>query len=303
MVAGQTLGIKLAVATTQSCNRAYRLRLPPEPRLLAKTGQHRTEWQRQLLNVASELAKKTNVSSLHITFMPEDEWQLAGGCGLLQRLDTQFHWYNNDYSNFEEFQGRNFRRKSAKTSGASGAKRFKTTSTSNGSRAVTLLRRHWDAFFEFYEDTTYRKWGSSYLTREFFSLINETMPEKVLLILAKRRGNYVAGAINFIGGDTLFGRNWGCTEHHPFLHFEICYYQAIDYAIAHNLRCVEAGAQGSHKIARGYLARETYSAHWLANDDFRRAVEDFLQREQRYVKSDIEYVKAHSPFKTVLADD
>ena len=149
-------------------------------------------------------------------------------------------------------------------------------------------------------DTTYRKWGSNYLTREFFSLINETMPDQILLILAKRENRYIAGAINFIGEDTLFGRNWGCIEYHPFLHFEVCYYQAIDYAIANKLLCVEAGAQGSHKIARGYLARETYSAHWLANESFKQAVADFLQREQSYVKSDIEYVRTHSPFKTVL---
>lgn len=269
------------------------------PRLLAKTGTHQSDWRRGLLNVATELATQTRVSSLHITFMSEEEWQLAGSCGFLQRLDTQFHWYNEGYANFDQFleelsskKRKNIRRERRDAVQADVQIEWVTGSD--------LKEHHWDAFFEFYTDTSYRKWGSNYLTREFFSLIGESMPENTLLILAKRDGRYVAGAINFIGGDTLFGRNWGCTEHHPFLHFEICYYQAIDFAIEHKLRCVEAGAQGSHKIARGYLARETYSAHWLASDDFKEAVADFLQREQRYVKSDIEYVQTHSPFKATL---
>lgn len=269
------------------------------PRLLAKSGPYRIEWQRQLLEVATQLAGKTNVSSLHITFMPEEEWKLAGASGLLQRLDTQFHWYNQGYRDFEQFQDELSSKK------RKNIRRERREACQDGIEIewVTgsdLKEHHWDAFFEFYMDTTYRKWGTNYLTREFFSLINESMPEQILLILAKRNDRYIAGAINFIGGDTLFGRNWGCTEHYPFLHFEVCYYQAIDFAIANKLQCVEAGAQGSHKIARGYLARETYSAHWLANESFKDAVADFLQREQRYVKSDIEYVRTHSPFKTVL---
>lgn len=269
------------------------------PRLLAKTGSYQQEWQRQLLNVATELAARTKVSSLHITFMTEAEWQLAGSCGMLQRLDTQFHWYNDSYDDFEQFlselsskKRKNIRRERRDAVLADVEIEWVT--------GTDLKEHHWDAFFEFYTDTSYRKWGSNYLTREFFSMVSESMPESTLLILAKRAGRYVAGAINFIGGDTLFGRNWGCTEHHPFLHFEVCYYQAIDFAIERKLRCVEAGAQGSHKIARGYLARETYSAHWLASEDFKEAVADFLNREQRYVKSDIEYVQTHSPFKTTL---
>lgn len=269
------------------------------PRLLAKPGPHQQEWQRQLLAVAAQLVEQTKVSSLHVTFMPEDEWSLAGACGYLQRLDTQFHWYNNDYRDFEHFQSElsSKKRKNIRRERREALQNDVEVEWVTGN---DLTEAHWDAFYDFYMDTTYRKWGSSYLTREFFSLISENLPDQTLLILAKRHGRYIAGAINFIGGDTLFGRNWGCVEHHPFLHFEICYYQAIDYAIAHNLRCVEAGAQGSHKIARGYLARETYSAHWLANESFKEAVAGFLQREQRYVKSDIEYVKTHSPFKTVL---
>ena len=269
------------------------------PRLLAIPGEHRRDHQRHLLEVATELAKRNQISSLHVTFMLEDEWQLAGNLNLLQRLDTQYHWYNNNYHNFEQFLDElsSKRRKTIRRERREAIVNDIDVEWVTGS---DLLEHHWDAFFEFYEDTTYRKWGSSYLTRQFFSLIGETMPEQVLLILAKRDNRYVAGAINFIGGDTLFGRNWGCTEHHPFLHFELCYYQAIDFAIAHKLKVVEAGAQGSHKIARGYLARETYSAHWLADANFREAVADFLRREKRYVESDINYVEEHSPFKVTI---
>lgn len=268
-------------------------------RLLALPGNHKADRQRQLLAVASRLAEKINVSSLHITFMPKLEWELAGSTGMLQRLDTQFHWYNNDYADFTSFEGQlsSKKRKNIRRERRVAVENDITIEWVTGS---DLQESHWDAFYDFYLDTSYRKWGSNYLNREFFSLIGESMPDRVLLILAKRSGQYVAGAINFIGSDALYGRNWGCIEHHPFLHFEVCYYQAIEYAITHNLDRVEAGAQGAHKIARGYLARETYSAHWLANESFREAVADFLQREQSYVKSDIAYVEAHSPFKSVL---
>ena len=271
------------------------------PRLLAKHSEDKRDRQRQLLAVATQLAQKVNVSSLHITFMEKEEWELAGSTGLLQRLDTQFHWYNSDYSDFAKFELElsSKKRKNVRRERREALQNDIEIEWVTGS---DLKEAHWDAFYDFYIDTSYRKWGSSYLTREFFSLIGESMPERVLLILAKRNGKYVAGAINFIGDDALYGRNWGCIEHHRFLHFEVCYYQAIDFAIANKLSRVEAGAQGSHKIARGYLARETYSAHWLASESFKEAVADFLQREQRYVESDIAYVEAHSPFKTILAD-
>ena len=271
------------------------------PRLLARDGEFNKEWQRQLLSVATQIAAKTNVSSLHITFMPQEQWELAGSLGLLQRLDTQFHWYNHDYVDFADF-AQELSSKKRKNIRQERRKAIQNDIEIEWVTGSDLKEHHWDAFFEFYTDTTYRKWGSNYLNREFFSLIGESMPEKVLLILAKRNGSYVAGAINFIGEDALYGRNWGCVEHHPFLHFEICYYQAIDFAISQKLERVEAGAQGSHKIARGYLARETYSAHWLANEQFKEAVADFLQREQSYVKSDIAYVDSHSPFRTVIDD-
>ena len=159
-----------------------------------------------------------------------------------------------------------------------------------------LNAEHWDAFYQFYIDTGSRKWGSPYLTRDFFDRITDTMAEDVLLILCRRSGRYIAGALNFIGGDTLFGRNWGCIEDHRFLHFETCYYQAIDFAIAKGLKRVEAGAQGGHKVARGYLPQATYSAHWIREPNFRRAVERYLQDEREYVQQDIEAVEDHAPF-------
>ncbi len=156
--------------------------------------------------------------------------------------------------------------------------------------------RHWDAFWRFYQDTGSRKWGSPYLTRAFFDLIQRDMRDDVLLVLAERGGKAVAGALNFIGRDTLYGRYWGCTEHHPFLHFELCYYQAIDHAIARGLR-VEAGAQGEHKLARGYLPVETHSLHWLREPAFRKAIADYLVAEARAVDNEIEVLTSYGPFR------
>ena len=160
-----------------------------------------------------------------------------------------------------------------------------------------LTEEHWDAFFEFYMDTGSRKWGQPYLTRDFFTRLHASMADKVVLIMARRDGRWIAGALNLRGSDTLFGRNWGCIEQHPYLHFEICYYQAIDYAIAHGLQRVEAGAQGEHKLARGYLPVPTYSAHWIADPAFRRAVADFLKRERQHIEADIAAYTEHSPFR------
>jgi uncharacterized protein len=165
-----------------------------------------------------------------------------------------------------------------------------------------LTEDAWDAFFEFYMETGSRKWGRPYLNRKFFSLIGESMAKDVLLVMAKRDGRWIAGAINFIGSDTLFGRNWGAIEHHPFLHFEVCYYQAIDFAIAHRLKVVEAGAQGEHKIARGYLPRTTYSAHFIADRGLRRAIDDYLLRERAYVEEAGRELTEAGPFRK-SADD
>ena len=266
-------------------------------RLLARDLSPDTE--RALLGACARVAEQMAVSSLHITFLPENQWQLAGELGYLQRMDQQFHWYNPGYASFDEFladlsskKRKNLRRE-RRDAVADGVDIEWVTGDD-------LTEAHWDAFYEFYMDTGSRKWGSPYLTRRFFSLIGDTMAEDVLLVLCRRGGRYIAGALNFIGGDTLFGRNWGCIEHHRFLHFETCYYQAIEFAIHRGLKKVEAGAQGGHKVARGYLPEPTYSAHWIGDPGFRRAVADFLERERRYVEEEIDYVETRTPFKATL---
>ena len=265
-------------------------------RVLIAPGADKERYQQHLLQAAVNIAKKINVSSIHVTFLPEEQSQVAAKCGFLERLDTQYHWRNNDYSIFDDF----LKDLSAKKRKNLRRERREAVSSGISIEWVTgsdLEEKHWDAFYEFYTDTSYRKWGSPYLTREFFSEISVRMPEKTLLILAKRNDKYIAGAINFIGGDTIFGRHWGCIEDHRFLHFEICYYQAIDYAIEHNLRYVEAGAQGGHKFARGYMPRTTYSAHWVADPSFKQAVAQFLNEESHYVHRDVDYLEKHSPYR------
>ena len=266
-------------------------------RLLAADGDPATE--QILLGACIQVADQISVSSLHLTFMPEAQWQAAGEMGLLKRMDQQFHWHNPGYDRFEDFldhlaskKRKNLKRE-RREAVAAGIEIERLT-------GADLKEHHWDAFYEFYLDTGSRKWGSPYLTRSFFSLINDVMPEDILLIMCRRNGRYIAGALNFIGGDTLFGRNWGCIEHHPFLHFETCYYQAIDFAIERGLKKVEAGAQGSHKVARGYLPQATYSAHWICDPGFRQAVADYLKEERRYVAQDIEYTEQRSPFKSTV---
>jgi predicted N-acyltransferase len=219
-----------------------------------------------------------------------------GKLGFLQRTHQQFHWLNNDYETFEDFLAALSAKK------RKNIRRERREATANGIEIERLTgsdiqEQHWDAFYRFYLDTGSRKWGSPYLTREFFSLVGETMADDILLILCKRDGRYVAGAINFIGSDCLFGRNWGCIEHHPFLHFEVCYYQAIEFAIERGLKRVEAGAQGSHKLARGYLATHTYSTHWIVNESFSEAVSHFLNQERAYIDEEIDYLEERSPFK------
>jgi len=252
-----------------------------------------------LLGAAMQVSQQIDVSSLHITFMPESQWQLAGALGYLKRMDQQYHWHNPGYGSFDDFLAdlSSKKRKNLKRERREALANDIEIEWVTGS---DLSEDHWDAFYRFYIDTGNRKWGSPYLTREFFSLISERIPEHVLLILCRRNDRYVAGALNFIGGDTLFGRNWGCIEHHPFLHFEVCYYQAIDFAIARGLKKVEAGAQGGHKVARGYLPEATYSAHWISDAGFRDAVQRFLEDERRYVAEDIDYTEQRSPFKSTV---
>ena len=250
-----------------------------------------------LLDACIGVAQKTQVSSMHMTFMPKNQWDYANQSGFLSRIDQQFHWYNAGYQGFDQFLS-DLASKKRKN-----LKRERRDALANGitiewATGDSLNEQHWDAFYHFYVDTGARKWGTPYLTREFFSLIGQTMPEDILLILAKREDKYIAGALNFIGGDTLFGRNWGCIEDHRFLHFEVCYYQAIDFAIKHNLKKVEAGAQGSHKVARGYLPQATYSAHWISDPNFKDAVRRFLDEERQHVADDIAYIEHRSPFSS-----
>ena len=252
--------------------------------------------ENQLLATLVQITRKLKLSSAHITFMPKMQWERAGKLGFLQRVDTQFHWNNANYESFDAFLDdlSSKKRKNIRRERRDALRDGIEIEWVTGS---DLREHHWDAFYDFYVDTSYRKWGSPYLNREFFSRVSDSMPNETLLILCRRDGRYIAGAINFIGSETLFGRNWGCIEDQRFLHFETCYYQAIDFAIDRGLRNVEAGAQGGHKISRGYLPQPTYSAHYIANDDFRSAVARFLDEEKQYVVQDIEYLEMHSPFR------
>jgi predicted N-acyltransferase len=243
-----------------------------------------------------ELARRHKVSSLHITFPTEGEWQRLGEAGFLQRMGQQFHWENQGYASFDDFlaalssRKRKTIRKEREGALAGGIAIHTLTGTA-------IEKRHWDAFFRFYISTSDRKWGSPYLTREFFDLIGARMADRIVLIMAEKNGRLIAGALNLRGGDTLYGRNWGCAGDFPFLHFEACYYRAIDFAIAHGLKRVEAGAQGQHKIQRGYLPSPTYSAHWIRDPGFKRAVADFLTRERRAVVHEMDELAELSPFR------
>ncbi|MES0808452.1 GNAT family N-acetyltransferase [Roseibium sp. SCPC15] len=244
-----------------------------------------------------QLCKRTGASSVHSTFLTEPEWTTLGELGYLQRTDQQFHWENNGYDCFDDFltdlasrKRKAIRKERREALCAEGIEVEWITGSD-------LTEAHWDAFFKFYMDTGSRKWGRPYLNRDFFSLINERLAEQTLLVLAKRNGRYIAGALNFMGSETLFGRHWGCTEHHPFLHFELCYYQAIDFAIDRGLKRVEAGAQGAHKLARGYMPATTYSAHWIAHEGLHQAVADYLERERFAIERENEALVEHAPFK------
>lgn len=251
---------------------------------------------RLLVAAMIEIAQRAKVSSLHVTFPTKSEYELLGEAGFLQRLGRQFHWENQGYGNFDDFLGAlNARKRKQIKRERRAANEGISIETLNGPE---ISARHWDAFFRFYTSTSDKKWGSAYLTREFFDLLGQRMGERVVLVMAKQDGRYVAGALNLMGKETLYGRNWGCVGDFPFLHFEACYYRAIDFAIARGLKRVEAGAQGAHKIQRGYLPAPTYSAHWIHDPGFRHAVEDFLKRERRAVENEMEELEEGlSPFK------
>jgi predicted N-acyltransferase len=243
-----------------------------------------------------ELCRIRDASSAHITFATESEWRLLGQEGFLQRIDQQYHWFNADYRSFDDFLAALAARKRKII------KRERRDALAPGIEVVWLTGSDvtesvWDTFFAFYMETGSRKWGRPYLTRKFYSMIGEAMADRILLVLARRAGRFIAGAINFIGSHALYGRHWGAIEHHPFLHFEVCYYQAIDFAIQRGLKVVEAGAQGEHKLARGYLPQTTYSAHFIADPDLRRAIADYLKRERAYVAEVGRELAESGPFR------
>jgi uncharacterized protein len=262
------------------------------PRLLANTAAHRAALAKGLV----ALCKQTQSSSSHITFTTKQEAEELTAQGWLQRNDIQFHWHNNGYTNFTDFLA------ALSSSKRKNIRKERQAIIDNGITfdLVTgndLREEHWDHFYKFYMDTGSRKWGQPYLTRKFFSLINETLKDETLLVLAKREGKIIAGALNFIGGDTLYGRNWGCLENHPFLHFETCYYQAMDFAITRGLKTVEAGAQGEHKLARGYVPEKTYSLHRLAHPGLSRAVAEYLEHERAAIDESQQELGEHTPFR------
>ena len=243
-----------------------------------------------------QIANRLGLSSIHINFPTKPEWDLMGEMNFLLRQGQQFHWENNGYATFDDFLASLSSRKRKNIR----KERAKVTNIGLDIRALTrneITEGHWDAFYEFYRNTSDRKWGSAYLNRRFFSMLGERCKDSVVLIYAEADGLPVAGALNLAGSDTLFGRNWGCAARFKFLHFEACYYQAMDYAIAHGLKRVEAGAQGPHKIQRGYLPSATFSAHWIADDSFRDAVERFLEKERQGVEYEMELNAEHSPFR------
>jgi uncharacterized protein len=266
------------------------------PRLLATPGTEPSLARSAPAAGLRALREKIEASSIHLTFLPRADWDALGEAGLLRRVDQQFHWINEGYASFDAFLEALASRK------RKAIRRERREALANGLSVEVLTGRdiaeaHWDAFFAFYMDTGSRKWGRPYLNRKFFSLVGERMAERVVLVMAKRAGRYVAGALNFRGNDALYGRNWGCIEDHPFLHFEVCYYQAIEFAVAHGLKRVEAGAQGEHKLARGYRPVLTYSAHDIADPALRRAIADYLRREQRYVAEAASELCQATPFK------
>jgi predicted N-acyltransferase len=266
----------------------------PGPRLLIApdAGIGAAEIAAALVQACREL----ELSSVHVAFCTEGEWAALGGAGWLQRLGTQFHWNNAGYGGFEDFLGALSSRK------RKSIRRERRDANDCGLTFVTLrgpeiTGAHWAAFYKFYRSTVDRKWGSAYLTRGFFPLLSERLGERVVLMLALRDGVPVAGALNLLGRDALYGRNWGCIGDYPFLHFELCYYRAIDFAIAEGLARVEAGAQGEHKIQRGYLPAPTYSAHWIEHPGLRRAVAEFVRAEQDDMRRHMEALMEFSPFR------
>ena len=268
----------------------------PGPRLLIAPGHARPPAIAALARAMKRLGHEHGVSSIHVNFLTRPEWQALGDAGWLLRLGCQYHWHNDGYRNFEDFLAAlNSRKRKAIRK-----ERREVAETGLTFRQLSgddIRPEHWDRFYRFYRNTSDRKWGDAYLTREFFHMIGASMAERILLVLAEHDGEPVAGALNLIGGDTLYGRNWGCSAHHPHLHFETCYYQAIDFTIERGLATVEAGAQGEHKIQRGYLPTETYSAHHIFHPGLRAAVSHFLDQERPAMREQIRALTVEGPYK------
>ncbi len=264
----------------------------PGRRLLTRPGIAPEALGQALVQACTELG----LSSVHATFCTREEWDALGRAGWLRRIGKQFHWHNDGYATFDDFLGALASRKRKVL------KRERRDANAAGLTFLTLRGHeirphHWEAFYRFYTSTVDRKWGSAYLTKRFFPLLSERLPDKVVLMLAEKDGTPVAGALNLVGDGALFGRNWGCRGDWPFLHFELCYYRAIDYAIEHKLSRVEAGAQGEHKIQRGYLPTATYSAHWIAHSGLRRAIGEFLDQERPAVEEEMAELATLSPYR------
>lgn len=266
----------------------------PGPRLLRRPGSGVPV--AAMATALEQACASHRLSSVHVTFCTRDEWDGLGDAGWLQRIGTQFHWENEGYSDFEGFLGalssrkRKVLRRERRDANAAGL-------TFHALSGADITERHWDAFYAFYQSTVDRKWGSAYLTRSFFSLLGERLGDKVVLMYAENGHTPVAGALNLVGDEALYGRNWGCRGDWPFLHFELCYYRAIDWAIEHGLSRVEAGAQGRHKIQRGYLPKPTYSAHWITHAGLRRAVANFLVEERAGIEAEMTALAEESPFR------
>jgi uncharacterized protein len=266
-------------------------------RLLLRPGETAERVEEVLIGGYTQLTDRLKASSVHVTFCREGEWRRLIESGFLGRTGLQCHWENRDYGTFDDFVGalRAPKRKSIRKERQAVRDQGVTIELLNG---TDLEPRHWAAFYPFYRNTVDHRWGQAYLTRRFFELLGERMPDRVLLVMAKRDRRYVAGALNLIGSDTLYGRNWGCREEVPFLHFEACYYSAIEFAIARGLKRVEAGAQGiRHKLQRGYLPRKTFSAHFIRDPRLRDAVRRFLETERFHIDHELAGLGEHSPYR------
>ena len=265
------------------------------PKLLTKD-QNDIDAKVFMLQAIEDFCSEHAISSAHLIFLNEKELNTLQNKKWLIRTDQQFHWFNDNYNNFNDFLSDLSSRK------RKNIKKERDEANKNGLVIETLNHKeiqefHWDEFYKFYIDTSMRKWGQPYLNRDFFSLIGQTLSENILLIMVKNNNKYIAGALNFIGGDTIYGRNWGCIENHKNLHFEVCYYRAIDFAINNKLKKVEAGAQGAHKISSGYQPSKTFSAHWIKDIDFYEAISNYLKDERVYIQENIEKLNEYIPFK------